>query len=143
MKTKIKLLRSLEIFGVLLLFLGIILGIVGAEVLKIPFYRIDLVPIAVGFCGILLFISASSAVGYEKNKTKEQQIQEKDERMITIYLMSKSKSFDWIAIIFPFSLLALAMFGYMNKVSFFFLAGLYLVSIVYYHYQLLMNNKNM
>src|SRR5690625_7789711 len=101
----------------------------------------DLVPLAVGFCGIFLFIISSLAIGYEKNKTREQQIEEKDERIISIHQIAKSKSFDLMAISFPFFLLALAMFGYMNKVSFFLLAGLYLICIVYFNYLLLLNKR--
>lgn len=142
-RMKIRLLKSLEIVGVLLLLFGILLGFIGADVLHISFDRMDLVPIAFGFCGILLFIVCRYAIGYEKNKTNEQQIEEKDERMIMIYQKSKSKAFDLIAILLPFGLLALAMFGYMHKVSFFILTGIYLLCIIYFNYQLLINKKKM
>lgn len=139
----IKLLRSFEIIGVLLLLLSIFLAFVGAELLHIPFASMDLVPFALGFSGILLFITGRSAIAYEKNKTRDQLIEEKDERVITINQITKSKSFDLMAILFPFSLLTLAMFGYMNKISFFFLAGLYLSCFIYYKYQFLITKKNM
>lgn len=140
---KIKLLRSLELIGVLLLLFGISLGWVGAEILNIPFHRMDLIPIAIGFCGVLIFFTCGSSIKYEKNKTKLQQIEEKDERLVTINLIAKSKSFNLISIMFPFCLLTLAMFGYMNKISFFVLAGLYLTSIIYYQYHLILNKEKM
>ncbi|MDA7027213.1 hypothetical protein PJ311_11390 [Bacillus sp. CLL-7-23] len=46
-------LRLLEIGGALLKLSAVILGIAGAEVLNIPFVRMDLAPFAVGFCGFL------------------------------------------------------------------------------------------
>src|SRR5699024_6554464 len=74
------LLWSLIIVGVLLTLSGIILGVVGAEVLNIPFVRMDLVPMAVGYCGVLLFAIGVSAITHEKHKTKKQHIEENDER---------------------------------------------------------------
>ncbi|MDQ0174598.1 hypothetical protein [Bacillus chungangensis] len=134
---------SLVIVGFLLLLSGIFLGFVGAEVLKIPFIRMDLVPIAVGFCGGLLFVMGGSTIMHEKYKTKEQHIKENDERNITIIQNAKSKTFDLMTILFSFGLLALAMFGYMNKVSFFSLIGLFFICQVYCGFQFLMYTKKM
>ncbi|SHG91795.1 hypothetical protein [Ornithinibacillus halophilus] len=136
MKLKIRLLWSLEVIGTLLLLSGIALGISGAEVLTIPFPRLDLVPIAFAFCGVLLFVVAGAEIWYEKTKTKEQQIEEKDERLILIQQKAKARAFDLLAIVLPFILLALAMFGYMNKVSMFLLTGLYILCMGYYKFQL-------
>ncbi|MDA1477600.1 hypothetical protein [Bacillus changyiensis] len=133
-------LRLLEIGGVFFMLSGVALGIVGAEVLNIPFARMDLVSFAVGFCGFLLLVLRSS---YEKNKTREQQIEEKDERVVFINQNSKSKAFDLLITILPLALLTLVMFGYMNKVSFFSLIGLYFISIVYYYYSIWKNKKIM
>lgn len=143
MKTKVKVLWSLEIVGGLLLLLGILLGIVGVEILNIPFPNMEVIPFAVGFTGVLVVIIASSAISYEKTKTREQQIEEKDERMITIYQDAKSKAFDMMAILLPFALLVLAVFGYMNRVSFFLLAGLYFIGYGYYKFALEKNKKEM
>lgn len=134
---------SLVIVGAFLSLLGIILGFVGAEVLHIPFVRMDLVPIAVGFCGVLLIVMGSSAIMYEKYKTPEQHIEENDERNITINQNAKSKAFDLMTVLFSFSLLALAMLGYMNKVSLFTLIGIFLICQVYFGYQFLTNAKKM
>lgn len=140
---KIKLGWSLVFVGVVLLLFGIFLWFVGAEVLNIPFVRMDLVPVAVGFCGILLLIMGGSAIAAEKYKTKKQQIEENDERIITIHQKSKSKAYDLMSTLFPMALLALAMFGYMNEVSFFLLVGVYLVCIGYFAYHLYRNKAEM
>lgn len=134
---------SLVILGAILTLVGIYLGFVGAEILNIPFVRMDLVPIAIGFCGVLLVVSGGSAILYEKGKTREQLIMENDERNITINQHAKSKAFDLMTVLFSFALLALALFGYMNKVSFFTLTGIFLLSQVYFGYQFLVGNKTM
>lgn len=129
--------------GAFLLLSGIILGFVGAEVLNIPFVRMDLVPIAIGFCGVLLIVSVGSALIHEKYKTKEQQIIENDERNITILRKAKSKTYDLMSVLFGFGLLTLALLGYMNKVSFFSIAGLYIISQLYFRYQYLSYQKRL
>lgn len=134
---------SLVILGAILTLVGIYLGFVGAEILNIPFVRMDLVPIAIGFCGVLLVVSGGSAILYEKGKTREQLIMENDERNITINQHAKSKAFDLMTVLFSFAILALALFGYMNKVSFFTLTGIFLLSQIYFGYQFLMSNKTM
>ncbi len=134
---------SLVIVGAILSLVGIFSGFVGAEVLNLPFVRMDLVPIAVGFCGVLLVVISGSAIFYEKHKTQEQRIEENDERNITINQQAKSKAFDLMTVLFSFILLGLAMFGYMNKVSFFTLAGIFLIGQIYFGYQFLANTKKM
>ncbi|MEQ6353547.1 hypothetical protein ABNX05_02850 [Lysinibacillus sp. M3] len=79
----------------------------------------------------------------EKNKTKEQLIEEKDERNIELSQNAKSKAFDLMINLFGFSLLALAMFGYMNEVSFFSLIALYFTCYAYYLYRLKINKEIM
>jgi|SRR5690625_315910 len=134
---------SLVIVGAFLLLSGVFLGFIGAEILNIPFVRMDLVPIAVGFCGVLLIVMGGSSFMYEKYKTQEQLIEENDERNITINRIAKSKAFDLMTVLFSFSLLALAMFGYMNKVSFFTLTGIFLICQIYFGYQFLTNTKKL
>ncbi|MEY9979133.1 hypothetical protein [Lysinibacillus sp. RC79] len=140
---KNKLLWSVIIVGSLLIISGIILGVVGTEILNIPFIRMDLVPIGVGFCGVMLLGTGITKLVDEKNKTKEQLIEEKDERNIVISQNAKSKAFDLMIHLFGFGLLALAMFGYMNKVSFFSLIALYYTCYVYYLYCVKKNRENM
>lgn len=125
---KNKLLWSLLIIvGIALSLSGIFLWVVGPEILNIPFYRMDLVPFATGFCGILLLVWGISELVSEKTKTKEQIIEENDERNIAICQNAKSKAFDLMTNLFGFGLIAFAMFGYMNKVSFFSFFILYFI----------------
>ncbi|MGE7674481.1 hypothetical protein ACQKMV_13000 [Lysinibacillus sp. NPDC094403] len=140
---KNKLLWLAIIVGALLIISGIILGVVGAEILNIPFIRMDLVPIGVGFCGVMLISTGFTRMIDEKNKTKEQLIDENDERNIVISQNAKSKAFDLMINLFGFSLLALAIFGYMNKVSFFSLIALYYTCYGYYLYCVKINKANM
>lgn len=77
MKGKIRLLRSLEVVGILLLLLGFSLGFIGVEFLKVAFIRPDLVPITVGFLGVLLFLVASSAIGYEKTRQENNKLKKR------------------------------------------------------------------
>jgi len=130
-------------FGTLLILWGIILGIVGAEVLNISFVRMDLVPIAVGFCGVLLSFLGWAEIREEKNKTQEQQIEENDERNIKINENAKAKAFDLMSTLFGLGLLTLAMFGYLNRVSFFTLVGLLLISHIFRSYQVKANTQKM
>lgn len=131
------------ILGISLLLLGISLGFVGAEVLGIPFVRLDLVPFGFGFCGVLIMVLAFTSISEEKHKTKEQQIEEKDERHIKIRQSAKSKAFDLMTVLTSFSLLTLAIFGYMNKVSLFSLISVFLVCQIYFGYQFMSNTKKM
>lgn len=80
---------------------------------------------------------------YEKNKTKQQRIEEKDERVMAIYQSAKAKTFNLMAVSIPFVLIGLALFGFMNKVSFFTLGGLYLIFIEYFAFQVIKNQEMM
>ena len=143
MKKKYKLSWFITLVGLFLIVSGIVLGIIGAEVLNIPFVRMDLVPIAIGFCGILLLLLGVLAISDRKYRTKEQYIEENDERNIVITQRAKSKAFDLMVPLFSLGLLTLALLGYMNEVSLFSLIGLYLIAMVYYVYQLVINKKVM
>ncbi|MFJ6208748.1 hypothetical protein [Lysinibacillus sp. NPDC092081] len=123
---KNKLLWSVIIAGSLLIISAIILGGVGAEILNIPFIRMALVPIGVGSCGVMLLGTGITKLVDEKKTMKEHLIEENDERNIVMRQNAKSRAFDLMIYLFGFGLLALAMFGYMNKVSFFSLIALYL-----------------
>lgn len=134
---------SLIVVGSTLLGLGIFLAIVGAEILNISFIRMDLVPWGFGLIGSLLLILGLATILTEKHKTKEDIIEENDERLITINERSKSKAYDLMVVIIPLTLLGLAMFGYMNVVSFFLLATVYFVCYGYFVFHLLRNKAKM
>src|SRR5690625_5664204 len=91
---------SLVIVGAILTLVGIYLGFVGAEILNIPFVRMDLVPIAIGFCGVLLVVSGGSAILYVRGKKREKLLMENDERNITITQNMIYKEFDLMTVLF-------------------------------------------
>ncbi|WP_080843935.1 hypothetical protein [Cytobacillus gottheilii] len=133
----------ITIIGFLLLITGIILTIVGSEVLDIHFVRNDLVPIGLVGSGFMLLFGGIMVILDKKYKTKEDSIQENDERNIRIKQSAKAKAFDLLIVLFCFGLFTLALFGYMNKTSFFSLLGLYLLVIFYYLYQFVINKRSM
>ena len=139
----LKLFWSLEVVGGLLLASGVVLGIVGVEALGVSVPDGEYAAFAVGFMGVFLMMIAAVPILYEKNKTKQQRIEEKDERVIAIYQVAKVKTFNLMAITIPFVLIALALFGFMNKVSFFTLGGLYLIFVEYYAFQVIKNQEEM
>nr|WP_289037097.1 hypothetical protein [uncultured Allobacillus sp.] len=139
----LKLFWSLEVIGGLLLMLGVVLGIVGVEELGVSIPQIDYAPFAIVFMGVFLIMIATVPIFYEKNKTKQQRIEEKDERVMAIYQSAKAKTFNLMAVSIPFVLIGLALFGFMNKVSFFTLGGLYLIFVEYYAFQVIKNEEMM
>lgn len=139
----LKLFWSLEVIGGILLVLGLTLGFIGVEQLGISIPQEDYAPFAIGFMGVFLILIATISIIYEKNKTKQQRIEEKDERVTAIYHSAKVKTFNQMAISIPFVLIALALFGQLNKVSFFTLGGLYLIFVEYYAFQVIRNQETM
>ncbi|MGZ9815646.1 hypothetical protein ACXM0N_06910 [Peribacillus simplex] len=133
MKNKIHWLLTLVGCG--LLIMGIVIELTQPKEFITAFTRPDLVSIAVLFSGVLLALIGFTEILGAKRKTKLQQIEENDERNIKLNQYAKSKAFDFMSSLFGIGLLLLAIFGYMNKVSFFFIASLYLVVQIYYLYQ--------
>lgn len=138
-----KSLLILVIFGGILVLLGIVSGLTDFNFWRIPFIRMDLVPIAISFLGVLLLVMGVSAIISEKYKSQTQKTLENDERHIVINQKAKSKAFDLMVIAFSLSLLTLTMLGYMNLVSLFSLIGIYLIGIVYFLYNLVKMENEM
>ncbi|MED4287449.1 hypothetical protein P4678_30400 [Priestia megaterium] len=132
---KNKWLWVLTLSGIAMILLGILVTFPVAGEIRSKFIRPDLVSIAIIFTGVFLSFSGITAISTEKFKTKAQKIEEEDERNIKINQYAKSKAFDLMSFLFGMGLLFLALLGYMNKVSFFFLIGLYFVSYFYFWYQ--------
>jgi len=123
--------------GIILVLLGIFLGFTDSSIFsKLQFVRVDLVPIAAAFLGGLLLIMGVIAIVEKKYKSEAQKIEENDERNIIINQKAKSKAFDLMLIALSLSLLTLAILGYMNVVSLFSIAGIYLICVVYFLYNL-------
>ena len=68
----------------------------------------------------------------EGQKTKEEEINERDERNIALHNAAMATAFEVMNLFFGIGLVALAMLGYMNRVSFFTLIILYLLSNAIY-----------
>lgn len=132
---KNKALWILTFSGIVLISFGIFATFPVANEIRSIFIRPDLVSIAIIFTGVLLTFSGVTSISSESFKTKVQKIEENDERNIKINQFAKSKAFDFMSILFGIGLLFLALLGYMNKVSFFFLIGLYFISYFYFLYQ--------
>ncbi|MFB9973298.1 hypothetical protein FPQ10_05715 [Allobacillus sp. SKP2-8] len=139
----LRLFWSLEVVGGLLVVLGAALGIIGIDKIGVTLPQGDYAAFAIVFMGVFLIMIATVPILYEKNKTKQQRIEEKDERVIAIYQTAKVKTFNLMAVSIPFVLIGLALFGFMNKVSFFTLGGLYLIFIEYFAFQVIKNGEMM
>ncbi|MGG4155077.1 hypothetical protein [Bacillus muralis] len=125
----------LTVVGSGLLIMGIVIELTQPKEIITAFIRPDLVSIGVLFSGVILAFIGFTEILDAKRKTKLQQIEENDERNIKMNEYAKSKAFDFMSSLFGIGLLLLVIFGYMNKVSFFFIAGLYFVVQIYYLYQ--------
>lgn len=139
----LRLFWSLEVVGGLLLVLGVALGIGGVDKFDDTMPQGDYAVFAIVFMGVFLIMISTVPILYEKNKTKQQRIEEKDERVMAIYQSAKAKTFNLMAVSIPFVLIGLALFGFMNKVSFFTLGGLYLIFIEYFAFQVIKNQEMM
>ena len=76
-------------------------------------------------------------------KAKEVEIEEKDERNITIANMAKARTYERMSVLFAFALCLLGVLGYLPHVSFFTFLGVFLISQLYFIYQLWMLHKTM
>ncbi|MCK6207424.1 hypothetical protein KZX50_18445 [Bacillus infantis] len=117
--------------------MGIIFGIIGADVLNIPFTRMDLVPIAVSFLGIMLLFAGIMFILDKRFET----LKEKDKGSEKIVQKAKSKAFNLMIGLYSIGTITLALLGYLNEVSFFSLIGLYIIGLLFYSYQLVMNRR--
>lgn len=79
-----KSLLILVVFGGILVLLGIVSGLTEFNFWRIRFIRMDLVPIAISFLGVLLLVMGVSAIISEKYKSQTQKTLENDERHIVI-----------------------------------------------------------
>lgn len=87
----LRLFWSLEVVGGLLLVLGVALGIVGVDKFDDTMPQGDYAVFAIVFMGVFLIMISTVPILYEKNKTKQQRIEEKDERVMAIYQSAKAK----------------------------------------------------
>lgn len=74
----LRLFWSLEVVGGLLLVLGVALGIVGVDKFDDTMPQGDYAVFAIVFMGVFLIMISTVPILYEKNKTKQQRIEEKE-----------------------------------------------------------------
>ncbi|MFC4737174.1 hypothetical protein ACFO4L_11295 [Bacillus daqingensis] len=110
---------AISLTGIGLLLLAAVTANRGAEIIGVSFERMDLVPLGFTLLGFLVLLTGLSIPYDEKTKSTKQKIKDKDERVITIRRSAAEATFIYGAIAIPLALLGLAMFGYMNHVSFF------------------------
>ena len=125
-----RLYQILTVVGVCVMLLGIVLYFLAGHGWSIPLARPDLAPWGVSFLGIIMIVCGSTEL--LTKKTKEEEINERDERNIALHNAAMATAFEVMNLFFGIGLVALAMLGYMNLVSFFTLIILYLLSNAIY-----------
>lgn len=131
--------RGLMILGAVLTFSGILLFTVPPTSLAAIFIRPDLVPFGVSFLGIMLLLTGWTEVFYKK--TRQQEIEEKDERNVAIVQGAMAAAFEAMNLLLGIALVTLAILGYMNHVSFFTLIICYLAANCVYLLRLRQLNR--
>lgn len=71
--------------------------------------------------------SFAAYVSYSSKKTREQEIEAKDERNIALGNAAKATGFEVFTSLFSIAILILALLGYMNTVSFFTLFAAFFI----------------
>lgn len=123
------------------IFLGGLLAY-GLGVHKIvPVPRPDLIVVGTSLIGILLIVSG--ACDLLVKKTKEMEIEEKDERNIAISNAAMASGFKVMSISIALSIFALIFTGYLTEVSCFTMIGAYAIGQAAFIVRLWMLNKIM
>ncbi|HIZ76078.1 MAG TPA: hypothetical protein H9669_00390 [Firmicutes bacterium] len=121
--------KKIVSFGILtigfLIFLGglFLYGLGIHQLLPIP--RPDLFIWATSIAGIALIICGVCELFFKK--TREQEIEAKDERNIALGNAAKATGFEVFTSLFSIAILILALLGYMNTVSFFTLFAAFFI----------------
>ena len=106
----------------------------------LPVPRPDLVVVGSTIIGILLIMSGSDLFA---KKTKEMEIEEKDERNIAISNASMASGFKVTTTLLALVLFALIFSGYMNEVSCFSIIGVLAIGQITFLAKLYYLNKHM
>lgn len=114
--------------GFCVLLAGILMMIGGVEIFGLNFPNNDSAPWGFSMIGALILIITIAPFADSQTKTKKQKIEEKDERNIEIRNLSSFYSYGFLMGFGVLALLFLTMLGYMNTVSFFTLAGIFIFS---------------
>lgn len=122
--------RYLKMIALIVSGIGIVCILYGIlmEVFQTIFPNMRSAPRGFGLLGALVLILALAPWLEEKTKTKRQQIEEEDERNLSNLYQSCFHSYSFLVGAGILALLFLTMLGYMNKVSFFTLCTIFIVS---------------
>lgn len=125
----LKALRILAIYGSILSCVLVVIGLCMILFeLDFNFPNKESAPWGFLLIGALGFIIAIAPYMETKSKTKQQYIEENDERNILILQKSSTIAYGLVVGLSTCALLFLTMLGYMNKVSFFILISIILLS---------------
>lgn len=106
-----------------------------------PVPRPDLVVVGTTLIGTLLVVSGVCDIFAKK--TKEMEIEEKDERNITIANAAMASAFKIMCPVLAIAIFALIFTGYMNEVSCFTIIGVLAIGQIVFLYRLWYLNKKM
>lgn len=109
------------------------------EIIAVP--RPDLIVVGTSLIGILLIVSGACDLFVKK--TKEMEIEEKDERNIAIGNMAMASGFKVMSISVALSIFALIFTGYLTEVSCFTMIGAYVIGQIAFVVRLWKLNKIM
>lgn len=137
---KLKYLASVgTMLGILLVSVGIVMARLEAGTI---FPNPKSAPWGFVLIGLLLIIVTIAPYFDEQKKTQRERIEEQDERNQSIFYQSGCYAYRFLMGVGTLVLLFLTMLGYMNKVSFFSLAGIFIVSsLLQLGYKYYLNQK--
>lgn len=116
--------------GVLMVLLGVMMNVFDLTLFGLSFPNIKSAPWGFILIGVLLIIVSIAPYVEEIHKTKQQRIEDHDERNLLILYRSSYYAFSFLMGFGGLILLFLTMLGYMNKVSFFVLCSVFILSYV-------------
>lgn len=130
----------MTVFGMIILLGGLLTYGLGIhEIIPVP--RPDLIVVGTSLIGIILIVSG--ACDLFTKKTKEMEIEENDERNISINNAAMASGFKVISFTIAIAIFALIFTGYMTEVSCFTMIGAYAIGQIVYIVRLWYLHKTM
>lgn len=118
--------------GIVMVFVGVMMVMFDDVRAAFPFPNIKSAPWGFVMVGILIVIVSIAPYVEEINKTKQQRIEDQDERNHFILYQSSYFAFSFLMGIGGIALLLLTMLGYMNQVSFFTICTIFILSYIFH-----------
>lgn len=122
--------RALAALGAILFAAGLGLAFLPQFPWETLFIRPDLAPFGIGFLGVMLLLSGYTELCYKK--TRQEMIEENDERNIAIRHSAMAAAFEAMNLLLGLALVTLALLGYLHHVAFFTLIACYLLANLVY-----------